>query len=241
MMKGIACIATIAGLASGAMAQTGAYGLLFQVSTDGGATWSQNANIDVSGGAQTVMFTISSYFDPAVQVTTADGTGGAVALARFTGSNIITNFGRAADGDLLQSYVRDTTSGNALFSQSSQNGANRILGVANNGSSFASQLLLSYPGSPIFVQQIAHGTLVIGNGQLTSFVRTISLTNNTFGTGTIAGLTFYNDASPSKKQSAAPSFGSLAILGASINVVPSPAGGTLFALVGLAAARRRRA
>lgn len=242
MLKGFVCIAAVAGLATGALAQSApSYGLLFEVSTDG-STWTRNLNVDVSSGAKSVLFRVSSYFTEGMQVTTADGTGNAVALARFTGSNVMTNFGNGFNGDLVTSYQRDLSNGNAAFLQQSQSAGNRILGQAGTPLSFASQLFTSLPGSPIYVSQIASGSITIGNNTAGAMVRTIVFTNNSFGSGATAGLTFYNEASPVSKQSAAPSnAGSAQFLFATIEVVPAPGAAALLGLGGLVAARRRRA
>ncbi|MBX3390112.1 MAG: hypothetical protein KF691_11755 [Phycisphaeraceae bacterium] len=242
MLKGFVCFAAVAGLATGALAQSApSYGLLFEVSTDG-STWTRNLNVDVSTGAKSVLFRVSSFFTEGTQVTTADGTGNAVAVARFTGSNVMTNFGNGFNGDLVTAYQRDLPNGNAAFLQQSQSGGNRILGQAGTPLSFASQLFTTLPDNPIYVQQIASGSIVIGNNTLAAFVRSIVFTNNTFGSGSAAGLTFYNAASPISKQSGVPSnAGSPEFLFATIDVIPAPSAAALLGLGGLVAARRRRA
>lgn len=237
MLKGMILLAGVAGLATGALAQS-SYGLLFEVSTDG-STWTRNLNVDVSGGAQSVYFRVSSFFTEGTSVTTADGTSNAVAFARFTGSNSLSNFGIGFNGDLVTQYQRDVPNGNAAFLQQSQSGSKRILGQAGTPLSFASQLLLTLPDSPVYMSQIASGRITIGNNNPGAMVRTIVFTNNTFGSGATPGLTFYREGS---QQTAAPNnAGSPDFQFATIEVIPAPAATALLGLGGLVAARRRRA
>lgn len=240
MLKGFVCLAAIAGAATGALAQTSSYGLLYEVSTDG-TSWTRNLNVDVGSGAKDVFFRVSSFFSVGTQVTTAEGTGNALAIARFTGTNKLTNFGNGFAGDLVTNYQRDLPNGNAAFLQQSQSAGNRIQGQVGTPLSFASQLLTTLPGSPVYVTQIASGKITIGNNLPQAMVRTIVFTNNTFGSGATAGLTFYHDGSPISKQSGVPvNAGSPEFQFATIEVIPAPAGAALLGLGGLVAARRRR-
>lgn len=240
MLKGFICMAAVAGLATSALAQSASYGLRFEVSTDG-STWTQNLGVDVSTGSKDVYFRVSSFFTAGTQITTAEGTGNAVALARFTGSNVLTNFGNGFYGDLVTSYTRTLPNGNAAFLQQSQSAGNRILGQSGTPLSFASQLFTTLPPTTL-VTEIASGKITIGNNDVAAMVRTIVFTNNSFGAGSAAGLTFYHDGSPISKQSGAPvNAGSPEFQFATIEVIPAPSAAALLGLGGLAAMRRRRA
>lgn len=225
MKNGFVLAIAVAGLA--ASAQAASFGLLFEVSGDGGANWTQNLNVDVTSGAATVKFRISAYFQDGVTVNGNQ----AVAFNRFTGSNFISNWGSGFAGDQLQSYTRDVSSGNAALLTSTQSPAGRTLGNATP-LSFASQLLLVLPGTPVYVTQILSGQIRIGNSAPGSFVRTIELRNNTLST-----LSFYGQGSTT----AGAALGDLVHSTATINVIPTPATAALIGLGGLVAARRRRA
>lgn len=241
MLNRFVCVVALAGLAGSALAQTPSYGLLFEVSSDG-STWTRTANVDVTSGAKSLQFRISSYFTAGTQVTTAEGTGNALAFTRFTGSNILQNFGASFSGDLVTSYQRDVPNGNAAALQQSQTASGRVLGQAGTPLSFASQLYTTLPANPVYITQIFSGSITIGNGNAAAWVRTITLTNNTFGAGSAPGLTFYHDGSLVSKQSGAPiNAGAAEMLFATINVVPAPAATALLGLGGLVATRRRRA
>lgn len=54
-----------------------AWGLKFEVSSDGGATWTNSVN---ALPGQTIAFRFGGYFDVGTQVTSADGTGNALAI-----------------------------------------------------------------------------------------------------------------------------------------------------------------
>ncbi|MBX3379799.1 MAG: PEP-CTERM sorting domain-containing protein [Phycisphaeraceae bacterium] len=241
MLKGLVFVAAAAGLATSALAVVPvdpSYGLLFEVSTDG-SNWTRDLGVDVSSGAKSVFFRVSSFFTPGTQVTTPDGTSNAVVFARFTGSNSMSNFGSGQNGDLVTNYQRDVPNGNAAFLQQSQSGGKRIFGQAGTPLSFASQLLLTLPTEPVFMTQIASGKITIGNNNLGAMVRTIVFTNNTFGSGATPGLSFYRDGS---QQTGAPdNAGAPEFLFATIEVVPAPGAMALLGLGGLVAARRRRA
>lgn len=222
MKSMIAAVVGIAGLAAAANA---AWGCKFEVWD--GAAWVSSVN--VAPGA-TVKFRFGAYFDAGTQVTTADGTGNAVALNRFTGSNQFSNF---AAGDAFQALVRTASSGNAALLQTSGGtiGTTAI-------TSFGGQLLLNLPGAPETYYQIYTGEINLGDANLA--LRTLVFSNKTFGSGTTKGMTFYHDASAANKQSGEPASGRADIT-ASINVIPTPASLALIGLGGLVAARRRRA
>ena len=232
MMKSmIAGVVAVAGLAAGANA---AWGLKFEVSTDNGATWSQNANV-VAGAGTVVKFRFGAYFDAdsAPVITTADGTGTAQALTRFTGSNQATGF---AAGDVFQNVVRTISSGNPALIQV----AGGTIGTTAV-TSFGSQLFLADVPFETY-KQIYTGEVKLG-GELGG--RVIEIKNKTFGSGNTAGLTFYSTASLVNKQSGAPqtSGPGRLDLNALITVeeVPAPGALALLGLGGLVAARRRRA
>lgn len=226
MMKSM--ISAVVGVAGLAAASNAAWGLKFEVWN--GSAWV--SNVDVNAAGTIVKFRFGAYFDvnSAPTITTADGTGTAQALTRFTGSNQATGF---VAGDVFQNVTRTISSGNAQLIQV----AGATIGTTGV-QSFGSQLFLAdVPLEPY--KEIYVGEVKIGN-DLTG--RTITLKNKTYGSGATAGLTFYNSASPVSKQSAAPSGGSdRADILATITVVPAPGALALVGLGGLVAARRRRA
>ena len=167
----------------------GAWGLKFEVWD--GAAWTSNV---VVSSNTVVQFRFGAYFDadsPPV-ITTADGTGTAQAMTRFTGSNQATGF---AAGDVFQNVVRTISSGNAALIQVSGS----TIGTSAV-TSFGSQLFLADVPFETY-KQIYAGEVKIG--AVTSR-RTIEIKNKTFGSGNTAGLTFYNTASLVNKQSGAP-------------------------------------
>lgn len=228
MMKSmIAAVAGVAGLAAGANA---AWGLKFEV-WDGGA-WVSNV---VANAGDTVKFRFGAYFDAnsAPVITTADGTGTAQALTRFTGSNQGTGF---AAGDKFQNVVRTISSGNAALVQI----AGATIGTTAV-TSFGSQLFLADVPFETY-KEIYVGEVKLDGG---TAARVITIMNKTFGSGNTAGLTFYNNASPVNKQSGAPQAGgpARADMNATITIeeIPAPGSLALLGLGGLVAARRRRA
>ncbi|MBX3379802.1 MAG: PEP-CTERM sorting domain-containing protein [Phycisphaeraceae bacterium] len=226
MMKSmIAAVVGVAGIAAGANA---AWGLKFEV-WDGGA-WVSSVS---AAAGDVVKFRFGAYFDPnsAPVITTADGTGTAQAMTRFTGSNQATGF---AAGDVFQNVVKTISSGNAALTQV----AGATIGTTAV-TSFGSQLFLAdVPFEPY--KEIYVGEVKIGAD---NSVRSIEIKNKTFGSGNTAGLTFYNSASPVNKQSGAPQSGGPGRedMIATIRVVPAPGSLALLGLGGLVAARRRRA
>lgn len=225
MKNGFVLAIAVAGLA--ASAQAASFGLLFEVSGDGGMSWSQNLGVDVTNGPKNVNFRVSAYFQDGVTVNGNQ----AVAFNRFTGSNLVSNWGSGFAGDQLVSYQRDTTGGNAAVLSSTQTPGGRVLGNATN-LSFASNLLLTLPANPVYVTQILSGVIKIGNNTPGAFVRTISLQNNS-----LSQLLFYGVGSTT----AGAATGDLVNSNAVINVIPTPASAALIGLGGLVAARRRRA
>ncbi|MBY0114227.1 MAG: PEP-CTERM sorting domain-containing protein [Phycisphaerales bacterium] len=224
MKSMIAAVVGIAGLAAAANA---AWGLKFEVFDNVSASWKSSVN---ANPGDIVKIRFGAYFDVGTKVTTGDGTGNAVALNRFTGSNQITNLGA---GDVIQNLVRTSSSGNPALTQVAGN----TIGTTAV-TSFGGQLLLNLPAAAETYYQIFTGEVKVVSGT----VRSMVFQNKTFGSGNTKGLTFYHDASPSNKQSAAPDDTAGRFdLTASINVVPTPASMALIGLGGLVAARRRRA
>ena len=230
------------------IASAGDWGLLYEFSTDGGSSWSRNVMVDVTSVPATVAFRMSAYVQAGTTVTTAAGTGLALTVGRFTGSNILTNFGSAGAGDQVLTYVRNLPQGNASLLQSSllTGGAGRVLGVANSLLSFAGQLLNSPPSSQILSTVILSGTIRVGNNAngYSNPMRTITFQNYTYGMGITApgntpGLTFYNGAASNGQTGVAN--GEREDLAGAITVIPTPASVALIALGGLFATRRRRA
>ena len=203
-----------------------AWGLKFEVSPDGGATWTNAVN---ALPGQTIAFRFGGYFDVGTKVTTADGTGNAMALNRFTGSNQFTNF---AAGDMFQFLLRTASSGGdfpVLQTSGGTIGTTSIL-------SFAGQLLLTFPSTPETYYQIYRGEIKLSGVNFTP--RILTFKNRTLGSGTTKGLTFYHDGSPTNKQSGQPDE-PRTDLEASINVIPAPGAAALI-FAGAVVARRRR-
>ena len=225
MKSMIAAVVGIAGLAAAANA---AWGCKFEVWD--GAAWVSSVN--AAPGA-TVKFRFGTYFDAGTQVTTGEGTGNALALNRFTGSNQFSNFGA---GDSFAALVRTSGAGNAALLATS-GGTIGGTGIT----SFGGQLVLDlspFQGAPQTYLQIYTGEIKLSVANLA--LRTLVFSNKTSGSGTTKGLTFYHDASLTTKQSGEPASGRADIT-ASINVIPTPASLALIGLGGLVAARRRRA
>ncbi|HEX8877591.1 MAG TPA: hypothetical protein VF777_12645 [Phycisphaerales bacterium] len=216
----IAC-ASLAVVIASSFASAG-WGLKFEVSSDGGGTWTHAVN---ALPGQTVAFRIGAYFDVGTKITTADGTGNAAATNRFTGSNEVTNLGA---GDSLQNVVRTASSGSTTIVQISGG----TIGTTSI-TSFAGQLIIGpLPDPPQTYFQLITGELKVVNGA----ARVMTLKNKTFGSGATKGLTFYHDGSPSNKQSAQPET-ARTDQEATINVIPGPGG---LALLGVACVMARR-
>jgi uncharacterized protein (TIGR03382 family) len=202
-----------------------AWGLKFEVSPDGGATWTNAVN---ALPGQTIAFRFGGYFDVGTKVTTADGTGNAMALNRFTGSNQFTNFGM---GDMFQNLVRTATSG----AQSITGTSGGTIGTTAI-SSFAGQLLLTLPSTPETYYQIYRGEIKVSSANFTP--RVLTFKNKTFGSGSTKGLTFYHDASAANKQSGQPDE-PRTDLEASIHVIPTPSSLAVLGVAGVLLRRRR--
>lgn len=235
-------LTAIAGIAASANA---AWGFKYQFSTDGGATYGALRSVDVSGGDVNVKFRVVAYADPDTNVNANGGAGPAVAYARYTGSEKLTGWGSAANGDALVGLMTrgQLTSGGTTYLNNSLSAGNMILG-GTTATSFASQLLLSGSlaaycpssgGNPQLEWVIRTGEMKVG--QLGG-TREITFGNNTRSTNTwyrdllINGVQDVNTAAPD---------GSATDVGGVLQVVPAPGSLALIGLGGLVAARRRRA
>ncbi|MBX3390113.1 MAG: PEP-CTERM sorting domain-containing protein [Phycisphaeraceae bacterium] len=234
-------LTAIAGIAASANA---AWGFKYQFSTDNGATWSSNAAVDVSSGNKAVKFRVVAYADPETPVPASGGTGPAVAYARYTGSERMSNWGSGANGDALGAQTRGAlTSGGTTYLSSSFSAGNTILG-GTTATSFASQLLLSGTlaaycpssgGTPQLEWVIRTGDMTVGQAGGT---RTIVFSNNQRTQNTwyrdllVNGVQDVNTAAPE---------GSPTDIAGTLQVVPAPGSLALIGLGGLVAARRRRA
>ena len=202
-----------------------AWGLKFEVSSDAGATWTNAVN---ALPGQTITFRFGGYFDVGTKVTTADGTGNALAVANFVGSLHFTNF---APGDLFQSVVRTASSGDSTLSGTTGG----TLGSTAPWSR-AGQLLLTLPSEPQTYYQMLRGEFKLSSANFTP--RVLTFKNKTFGSGLSKGLTFYHDASPTNKQTGQPDE-PRTDLEASINVIPTPASLTVLGVASVLLRRRR--
>lgn len=238
-------LTAIAGIAASANA---AWGYKYEFSTDGGATYGAARAIDTSGGDVNVRFRVVAYVDPNTPVTTAAGTGQAVAFGRITGSEKLTGWGGAANGDaFVGAMTRGAmTNGNAEYLQSSLSAGNTILGTTT-ALSFASQLLTSGPlanycpssdGVPQYEWVIRTGQIKVG--QLGG-TRVITFGQNS-RTATNTNL-WYHDVLTNGVQDVStgvPQAEQINVDGV-LTVVPAPGSLALVGLGGLVAARRRRA
>jgi len=202
-----------------------AWGLKFDVSTDGGATW--RANVDATAG-QVVMFRFGAYFDTTTIVSTPSGIGGAQAFSRFTGQNQVQNLG---EGDVIQNVVRRTTDGNAALTVVNGNliGTTSIL-------SFGRILYLGL--IPLYYYDVIYtGEIKISTS---SQPHAMTLSNKQFGSGTVQGLSFYkNWLGPPDVGAPVDSPNHTDVL-ATINVIPSPASFALAAMSALLMMCRRQ-
>ncbi len=243
-------LTAIAGIAASANA---AWGFKYQFSTNGGVSWGSNRSVDVSTGDKNVMFRVVAYADPGTIVNANNGPGQAVAFARLTGSEKMSNWGSASNGDGLVGLMTKgaLTQGGTTYLSSSLSSGNTILG-GTTALSFASQLLTSSvlaaycpsatdingnptPGTPQYEWVVRTGTMKVG--QLGG-TRTITFENNQR-----TQSTWYRDLNINGTQdvnSAKPE-GSASDVAGSLDVVPAPGALALVGLGGLVAGRRRRA
>lgn len=193
MMRILRFIGVCASLGSTCFA-AGTYGMRYEVSTDG-INWSQSIN--VPPGAL-VKFRVGVYFTPGTTVTTAEGKGDAVAVSRFTGSQLVSG---KLEGDTIQNLVRVAPSGNPVLL--AVNNTTGVIG-SNTITSFGGQLLLAiepYVEVPEYEFVLFRGEISISASQPP---HGLTISNNTFGSGNTAGLTFYHSASLTNKQSGRP-------------------------------------
>lgn len=153
-----------------------AWGLKYEVSLDG-QNWS--ATLNASPG-NVVRFRVGAYFDLGTQVTTASGTGSAIATYKFTGSN---KFVGLTGSDSIGGLVRVAATGGTQILTVNGN----VIGTTSI-TSFAGQLILNlqpYVLSPQTFYPLYTGQLTL---DASATGRTITMTNNTFGTGSTKGL-----------------------------------------------------
>lgn len=181
--------AVLGAMAMGPRAADAAWGMQYELGKDG-VNWS--SGIMFTGG-DTVFFRIGVYFDVGTKITTADGTGNAMAVARFTGSTQFTN---VVVRDVLQNVVRTASSGGGEVVQTSGG----TIGTAGVGS-FAGQELTTLPAQPQRYFELLRGQLKTSPSGL---VRALVLKSKTFGSDSIPGLLFYHDGSPVNLQSGVP-------------------------------------
>lgn len=189
LLQLLACAVAAMVLCSTSLAQ---WGLRFEVSKDGVA-WSSSVK---ANAGETVKFRFGAYFSPMTKVTTADGTGNAIAMNRFTGQNQV--LGMAA-GDSIQNVQAAIQAFNASLLSVSGN----LIGTTAT-TSFGAQLLLNlapYAATPEFERPIYTGEIHVGSD---STYRQITISNKQFGSGTTPGLTFYHDLSIANRQSGKP-------------------------------------
>ena len=241
-------IAVIVGVAGVATAANAAWGFRYQFSTDNGATWVSNATVDISGGNVTgVRFRVVAYADPGTNVAAAGGAGPAIHFARYTGSELLTNFGSAGSGDAVTSNTfggESGFSGNAAYTTSGVSGSNFRLG-GTAATSFGSRLLLpadlaafapSQGGTPKLTYVIRAGTLTVGAA---GGVRVINFRNNAR-----TQAQWYRDLiiNGNSDVAVANPDGTATDINGVLNVIiPTPGSLALLGLGGLVAARRRRA
>lgn len=188
------CVAFIAGMCALVVPDASAgWGLIFEVRRETSHPWQTELNVPAVEGT-TIQFRFGVYFDPDSPplITTADGTGTAMALSRFTGSNESDGFG---EGDAFQNVIRTIPSGRPELVQISGStiGTTSVL-------SFGSHLFLgSLPVEPY--TEVYVGEIVLF--PVTSH-HDITLRNKTFGALSAPGVAFYHSASMTNRQSAAP-------------------------------------
>lgn len=166
-----------------------AWGLRFEISYDG-VIWSNSL---FANPFDTIKFRVSAYFDVGTKITTSDGTGNAMAVARFTGSNEFTSF---LPSDALQNVVRTASSGEVPIVQTSGG----VIGTTSI-TSFAGQVLATLPSQPQTYYELLRGEIKLGPSGV---LRLLLLRNKTFGSGSTPGMRFYHDGSPVNLQSGMP-------------------------------------
>lgn len=181
--------AVLGAMAMGPRAADAAWGLRYLISVDN-VTWVSSIMFNPG---QRIHFRVGVYFDAGTKITTADGTGNAMAVSRFTGSSEFTSF-RA--GDVLQNVVRTASSGEAEVLQTSGG----VIGTTSIQSN-AGQVLTTLPSKPETYFELLRGEIKMNGSGL---VRGPLLRNKTFGSGSTPGLLFYHDGSPTNLQTGMP-------------------------------------
>lgn len=210
-------------VACSAASANAAWGLKFEVSNDDGVPWRSSL---LASAGDTIKFRVGAYFDAGRMITTVDGTGQALWLNRFTGSNQWTGI----NGDSISGLAMNMSSGNPQLLTVS-GGTVGTTSPLSFGANLASSNL---PESPIYYSEIYSGFIKIANTP----VRGLVWGSKTFGTASVNGLTFYNAGSPTNKLPGTPD-GVSTHLDAFI-FVPAPSTLAMVGLGSLAAVRRRR-
>ena len=213
-------VAAVAALSSTARA---AWGLRFEVSSDGVNWFSSIA----ANQGDVIRFRMGSYFDAGTKIRTADGTGNALVLRRFTGQTRVDGFGA---NDLIQNLTVSLINNGASFRTISGN----LIGTTSS-TSFAQNVFLgALPAQPEFYSEIFRAEILAGAGS----PRLMTVMNNSYGTDLVPGLTYFHDASRTNKQYGVPSEPvDRTDITASIQVIPAPA--SVMAFVLLVHSRRR--
>lgn len=255
MKNAVLAVTAIAGIAASANA---AWGYKYQFNT--GSGWVSAASVDVTGGSVNVQFRVVAFADPGTLSSLAlsgsadaGSTNQVVAFNRYVGSEKFSNFGSAANGDMLNAGMTrgDMTQGGSTYLSSSLSGGALIVG---NGAitSFAATVQLgtlgnfapSQGGTPDLEWVIRLGSIKVGNSTVGAQNRVITFSNNTRTTaGSSGGDKWYRDQATNGSldlTSAAPVGPSTDIAGV-LTVIPTPGSLALVGLGGLVAARRRRA
>jgi len=230
-------LTAVAGIAASANA---AWGYKYQFNT--GSGWQSAAVVDVTSGAQAVQFRVIAYCDPGTTTTTPSGTGIAVAFARITGSEKLTNI---VTGDVVSGQTRGAlSSGQPVYLNQAISAGNYILGTTAN-TSFASQLLLS--GALAAYCPSSGGTpqleWVVRTGNMTVAQSGPRVINFLMNSRTPTTDTWYHDVLINGVQdvvTAVPDGLKIDVAG-TLAVIPAPGALALVGLGGLVAARRRRA
>lgn len=222
-MRGMVGIGLLLGVLGSPRADA-AWGLKFEISFDG-IIWSSSF---FANPFDTVKFRVGAYFDVGTKITTSDGTGNAMAVSRFTGSNQITHFNPSRD--VFNNVVRTAPVGTSEFAQLSGG----VFGTSTDNS-YAGQTLSALPAQPQTYLELLRGEIKFVS--ILSY-DTLVLKSKTFGTALTKGLTFYHDGSRTNMQTGMPDAPRMDYE-AAILYEPAPPSLALL-LVACAVARRRR-
>ncbi|MGH7244772.1 MAG: hypothetical protein ACREJD_15270 [Phycisphaerales bacterium] len=185
-MRCIAIAGCAAALSIASVAAQAAWGLQFEVSPNG-TSWGSAIAINPGGS---VYFRVGAYFDLGTQVTTTNGIGSAIVFGRFTGQHKIAG---AITGDSLTEIVRQAPSGGVTYTAVSLTPSGFLIGTTA-ATSFASYVpveLGPYAENPMPYMALLKGKITLSSDPTP---RTLTVTNNLFGSGSSAGLRFYSDA-----------------------------------------------